>query len=249
MPEAISRQFAGFCSEKGGNRASTSTIACLLRSAEGEKRRGSSIALRRERPLLSHGHSSLTSGEGDTAWLLLCCCSLERAPRMVAHSFLNRMVAQNALARRRRWRFDPCAPRAHECVEKKTTGGAGTRKVPVKRHRGEPGHTRDTRDTKVPVKRGQVKSSQVNCLLRVRARAWGWLRVGLDANFRRVKGIFPEIISSLELAYFPEISLEFPWKCIMRWRRRRRQRRRRRRRLANEALLFGNSLPTHIIPS
>ena len=111
MPEAISRQFAGFCSEKGGNRASTSTIACLLRSAEGEKRRGSSIALRRERPLLSHGHSSLTSGEGDTAWLLLCCCSLERAPKMVAHSFLNRMVAQNALARRRRWRFDPRAPR------------------------------------------------------------------------------------------------------------------------------------------
>ena len=73
--------------------------------------------------------------------------------------------------------------------------------------------------------------------------------LGLDANFRRVKGIFPEIISSLELAYFPEISLEFPWKCIMRWRRRRRQRRRRLRRLANEALLFGNSLPTHIIPS
>lgn len=101
MPDAISRQSAGFCSEKGGNRASTSTIGCLLRSAEGEKRRGSSIALRRERPLLSHGHSSLTSGEGDTAWLLLCCCSLERAPRMVAHSFLNRMVAQNALATRR----------------------------------------------------------------------------------------------------------------------------------------------------
>ena len=68
--------------------------------------------------------------------------------------------------------------------------------------------------------------------------------IGLDVNFRRVKGI-PEIISSLELAYFPEISLEFPWKCIM-WRRRRR--RRRLRRLANEALLFGNSLPTHIIP-
>ena len=76
-----------------------------------------------------------------------------------------------------------------------------------------------------------------------------FLRLGLDANFRRVKGIFPENISSLELAYFPEISLEFPWKCIMRWRRRRRQRRRRLRRLANEALLFGNSLPTHIIPS
>ena len=74
-------------------------------------------------------------------------------------------------------------------------------------------------------------------------------RIGRDAKFRRVKGIFPEIISSLELAYFPEISLEFPWKCIMRWRRRRRQRRRRLRRLANEALLFGNSLPTHIIPS
>ena len=29
---------------------------------------------------------------------------------------------------------------------KKTPGGAGT--VPVKRHRGEPGHTRDTRDTR-----------------------------------------------------------------------------------------------------
>ena len=168
MPDAISRQFAGFCSEKGGNRASTSTIACLLRSAEGEKRRGSSIALRRERPLLSHGHSSLASGEGDTAWLLLCCCSLERAPRMVAHSFLNRMVAQNALARRRRWRLAR-APRTCVGLNRKTPGGAGTRKVPVKRHRGERGHTRDTRDTKVPVKRGQVKSSQVNCLLRVRA--------------------------------------------------------------------------------
>ena len=47
-------------------------------------------------------------------------------------------------------------------------------------------------------------------------KPWGaamiWL-FGLDVNFRRVKGIFPEIISSLELAYFPEISLEFPWKC------------------------------------
>ena len=32
--------------------------------------------------------------------------------------------------------------------------------------------------------------------------------VGLDVNFRRVKGMFPEIISSLELAYFPGISLE-----------------------------------------
>ena len=39
-----------------------------------------------------------------------------------------------------------------------------------------------------------------------------------------MKGIFPEIISSLELAYFPEIPLEFPWKCTF----------------FGEALLFGN---------
>ena len=165
MPEAISRQFAGFCSEKGGNRASTSTIACLLRSAEGEKRRGSSSALRRERPLLSHGHSSLASGEGDTAWLLLCCCSLERAPRMVAHSFLNRMVAQNALARRRRWRFDPRAPRAHVCwVESTDTGGSRDTKGPGKKTPGGAGtHTGHTGHKGTGKKRSsQVKSSQLS---------------------------------------------------------------------------------------
>ena len=100
-----------------------------------------------------------------------------------------------------------------------------------------------------PAQRTAAESAAAERAAAEEAKERAAAEIGLDANFRRVKGIFPEIISSLELAYFPEISLEFPWKCIMRWRRRRRQRRRRLRRLANEALLFGNSLPTHIIPS